>query len=94
MTMIWHGIAVQTVQDHVRNSIHFLGIMDKTFKITWSPASHMHPKILLASWGLIITSIYRYHLGIRKFSYIITSPLKHTHTLQDVYCYLPSNTRK
>ena len=27
-----------------------------------------------------MTSIYRDHLGIRQFSYIITNPLKYTHT--------------
>lgn len=88
--MIWHGMAVQTVQDH------FLGISVKTLKIIWPQPSHPYPldaKTLSASWGLIIASIYR---NIWERDSVLTWPLIlwNNNTLQDRCCYLPLKTNK
>ena len=55
-------LAVQTVQGHIRSSVHFLGILEKTLKTIWFLSFHLNPPdamILYVSLGLIRAIIYK-----------------------------------
>ena len=79
-------LAVQTVQGHIRSSIHVLGILEKTLKTIWFPSSHLNPpdaKILYVSLGLIRDIIYNKHVFVFVFLVFIG------HTSQHVGSWFP-----